>query len=436
MPNKIVFILIGLISVSGFLGCAFLVHHRGAIFKESDPLGYYVYAHSLVHDGDIDFSNELRAFYKNDTRLVCGVGVFNEKTKRYTNQYTIGTPLLILPFYAPFSLIASHWYHERFDWFIDQVIFCLASILLGILGIWLSYKFVSYYFSPLISLLATGIFWLSSSLIFYFIFEPYLSHLASIFAVSAFLWLWKAESISINRRAILMGLMAGIITMIRQQEILIIFVPIVVALFSPNFSLGKIPIVRLILLFVASFLLAFSVQMIVWKILTGSFVVYSYSDSGQFFNFASPKLFSVLFSSNHGLLAWHPIILICLIGLIFSRTLSRPTKIAFLIAFLLQLYVTSSWTSWWMGYSFGNRAFLGLTPIFVLGLSAFLKEFLQKGRIKILILVFAVLCIWNNVLMLGYASEMISHQGEFSWIEFMKNIPELPNRIVTKIKKL
>lgn len=38
--------------------------------------------------------------------------------------------------------------------------------------------------------------------------------------------------------------------------------------------------------------------------------------------------------------------------------------------------------------------------------------------------------------MLGYASEMISHQGEFSWIEFMKNIPELPNRIVTKIKKL
>jgi hypothetical protein len=187
---------------------------------------------------------------------------------------------------------------------------------------------------------------------------------------------------------------------------------------------------------VASFLLAFSVQMIVWRILTGSFVVYSYSESGQFFNFASPKFFNVLFSSNHGLLAWHPIILICLLGLIFSRTLSRPTKIAFLIAFLFQLYVTSSWTIWWMGHSFGNRAFLGLTPIFILGLSAFLKEFLQTGRKKILVLIFAGLCIWNNVLMLGYASEMISHQGEFSWVQFLKRIPELPVRIREKIDSL
>lgn len=434
MPKKIVFILIGLISVSGFLGCAYLVHHRGAIFKENDPVGYYIYARSIVHDGDIDFSNELQFFKKPEKGLIAGVSVFNEKTKRYTNQYTIGFPLLILPFYGAFSTIASHWFGERYDLFFDQVIFCLGSILLGLLGIWLSYKFVSYYFSPQISLLATAIFWLSSPLIFYFIFEPYLSHLASIFAVSAFLCLWKAESISINTRAILMGFMAGIITMVRQQEVLMISIPIVFAFLSPNFRLRGIPL-RSVLLFAACFLLAFSIQMVVWKILTGHFIIFSYSQ-GQYFDFRAPKFFKVLFSSNHGLLIWHPIFLICLIGLIFSRTLSRAAKIAFLIAFLGQLYVTSSWWMWWMGHSFGNRAFLGLTPIFILGLSAFLKEFLQTGRTKILVLIFAALCIWNNVLMLGYASQMIPHQGEFSWIEFMKNIPELPNRIVTKIKKL
>jgi hypothetical protein len=233
-----------------------------------------------------------------------------------------------------------------------------------------------------------------------------------------------------------MGLTAGIITMIRQQEFVMIIIPIVFALFSPNFSLRQTPIFRLTILFVASFLLAFSIQMIVWKILTGSFIVYSYSDSGQFFDFTSPKFFKVLFSSNHGLLVWHPIILICLLGLIFSRTLSRSTKIAFLIAFLFQVYVTSSWTAWWMGYSFGGRAFLGLTPIFILGLSAFIKEFLQTGHKKILILIFSVLCIWNAVLMLGYASEMIPKQGEFSWIAFMKKIPELPKQVITKIEKL
>jgi hypothetical protein len=433
--SKIVFTLICLISVIGFLFCTFLVRHRGAIFDEGDPLGYYLYARSIVHDGDIDFSNELSFFKKPGTQLVGGIGLFNPKTQRYTNQYTIGFPLLVLPFYGTFSAIASHWYHERFDWFLDQTIFCFGSILLGILGIWLSFKFVSYYFSSEISLLATVIFWVSSPVIFYFIVEPYLSHLASIFAVSAFLCLWKAESISSNLRAVLMGLMAGIITMVRQQEVLIMIIPIVVAVFSPNFSLRRIQIFRKAILFVPSFLLAFSIQMIVWKILTGHFLVFSYSE-GQYFDFGAPKLFKVLFSSNHGLLIWHPIFLIGLLGLIFSRTLSRPAKIAFLIAFLCQLYVTSSWWMWWMGHSFGNRAFLGLTPIFILGLAAFLKESLQFLRLRTSLAIFFLFAIWNGLLMLGYASDMIPHQGEFSWMEFMKKIPQLPNRIVAKIDTL
>lgn len=433
--SKIVFTLICLISVSGFLLCSSLVRHRGAIFKENDPLGYYVYARSIVHDGDIDFSNELQFFKKTDTGFASGVGVFNDKTGRYTNQYTIGFPLLVLPFYGTFSTIASHFFDERSDWFLDQVIFCTGSILLGILGLWLSYKFVSYYFSPQISLLSTAIFWLISPVIFYFIFESYLSHLASIFAVSAFLCLWKAESLSINKRSILMGLMAGIITMVRQQEVLVVLIPISFAIFSPNFSLPQIPI-RQIILFVAAFLLTFSIQMIVWKILTGSFVVYSYSQSGQSFDFSAPKVFDVLFSSNHGLLVWHPIFWLCLSGLIFNRTLSRSAKIAFLIAFGCQLYVTSSWSMWWMGHSFGNRAFLGLTPIFILGLAAFLKESLQVVRLRTLLAVFILLAIWNGILMLGYLSDMIPHQGVFSWIEFIKKIPEVPDRIVTKIDTL
>lgn len=105
--SKIIFVLITLISVSGFLFCASLVRNRGAIFKESDPLGYYLYARSIVHDGDIDFSNELSFFKKPGTQLVGGIGLFNPKTQRYTNQYTIGFPLLVLPFYGTFSAVAS-----------------------------------------------------------------------------------------------------------------------------------------------------------------------------------------------------------------------------------------------------------------------------------------------------------------------------------------
>ena len=89
-----------------------------------------------------------------------------------------------------------------------------------------------------------------------------------------------------------------------------------------------------------------------------------------------------------------------------------------------------------MGHSFGNRAFLGLTPIFILGLAAFLKEASQVLKMKALLPIFVLLAIWNGVLILGYASEMIPHQGEFSWTEFIKKIPELPVRIREKIEVL
>ncbi len=439
---KLVFSLVTLISATGFFVCAFLVRHRGAIFKENDPVGYYVYARSIVHDRDIDFSNELRFFKKTGMPIGSGVGVFDTHTKRFTNQYTVGFPLLVLPFYGTFVTIASYWYpkedllDERFPWFLDQLIFCSGSLLLGILGMWFSYKFVSHYFSANISLLATLIFWAGSPALFYFICEPYLSHLASIFAVGAFLCFWKFELLSADVRAVLMGLMAGIIAMVRQQEIVVVIIPVAFAISSPDFSFRKIRIIRLTLLFATSFLLAFSIQMIVWKILAGSFIVYSYAESGQFWSVLSPRIFDVLFSSNHGLLIWHPIFAICLLGLLASRRLSRAVKLAFFLAFLCQLYVTSSWSMWWMGHSFGNRAFLGLTPIFILGLSAFLNEASQILRMRILLPAFTLLIIWNAVLMLGYVSEMIPHQGEFSWVEFIIQIPELPARIAEKIQNL
>src|SRR5262245_61280860 len=128
MAKRVVFSLITLISVSGFLFCAYLVRHRGAIFKENDPLGYYLYVHSIVHDRDIDFSNELQ-FVKNDGSWLVGcVGLLNPKTNRYTNQYTIGFPLLVIPFYGTFSIVTSHLYEARSPWLLDQIIFCLGNI--------------------------------------------------------------------------------------------------------------------------------------------------------------------------------------------------------------------------------------------------------------------------------------------------------------------
>ena len=68
-------------------------------------------------------------------------------------------------------------------------------------------------------------------------------------------------------------------------------------------------------------------------------------------------------------------------------------------------YVNSSWYAWWFGESFGARAFLELSVLFVLGLG-FAFERLRGGTVV------ALACIaFNWILMLAFTLRWIPRQG-------------------------
>jgi hypothetical protein len=152
---------------------------------------------------------------------------------------------------------------------------------------------------------------------------------------------------------------------------------------------------------------------------------------------ARPQIAAVLFSSNHGLISWHPLIAVCLFGLVLLSVREHPVigRLS-LVCFAAQLYVVGAWWCWWMGNSFGHRGFLGLTPLFILGLAAVLERLTQRWARRLFVAAVGCLFLWNVVLMFAYLSEIIPYQGEFSWRQLFTALPHLPVKIIAKVRTL
>jgi len=432
---------ITLVAALAFAAFAALQHARGAVFNSGDPIGYYVYLRSLVHDGDLDFTNDYAFFQPSIEIPGMNLGSPDPVTGRPDNNYTVGLPLLIAPLYAAGNVLLARNYPARgvvagFPLFLDQLIFSYGGLIVAAAGIWLAFRFVSLYFPQPVSLAATTIFWLCSPLLYYTAREPFQSHSASVFAVSLLLYVWRAPALHPRLRWMLMGIGAALVLMARQQDGVILLVPVGAALLHDGWR-GAWPTLRAALPFVsAGFAPLFAIQMLVWHTLRGSFVTYAYR--GQDFAYLTrPRIAAVLFSSNHGLISWHPLIAVCLFGLVLLSLREQPVigRLS-LVCFALQLYVAGSWWCWWMGNSFGHRGFLGLTPLFILGLAAVIERLTHPWARRLVVVGVACLFLWNVVLMFAYLSEMIPYQGEFSWRQLFTALPQLPVRMLAKVRTL
>ncbi len=426
-----------IVSAVAFGAFASLLRSRGTVFNSGDPIGYYVYLRSLVHDGDLDFTNDYAFFQPSAEIPGLNLGRIDSVTGRPDNNYTIGLPLLVAPVYAVGSVALAHSADTRsFPLFLDQLIFSYGALLVGAAGIWMSFRFVCLYFPEWESLMATMAFWLCSPLLYYTAREPFMPHGAAVFAVSSFLYVWKVPALPARRRWMLMGVSAAFVVMVRQQDAVVLLIPLGAALMGGGWrTLSQR--VRSAVPFVAiGFAPLFALQMLVWYTLRGSFLTYAYRGFG-FEYVTHPKIAAVLFSSNHGLISWHPIIAVCLLGLVLlSRSEQRVLGRMALVCCAAQLYVVASWWCWWMGNSFGNRGFLSLTPLFILGLATVLTRLTQPWARRLFLAGTVCLVLWNTVLMFAQLSEMIPYQGEFSWIHLLSALPQLPLKMLAKVRNL
>ena len=133
-----------------------------------------------------------------------------------------------------------------------------------------------------------------------------------------------------------------------------------------------------------------------------------------------------LFSSDHGFLTWTPILILAVVGLYLLRKRDKELASLFAIAFLAFYYLISFHACWDGISSFGNRFFISLTPLFVLGLAVFFSEFAkwvgrERRAMAIASSVTALFILWNLAFIFQWGTHMVPARGPISWKQMVRN---------------
>lgn len=186
------------------------------------------------------------------------------------------------------------------------------------------------------------------------------------------------------RNSIYIGLLGGLISLVRPTNIIIILFFLLYDITDFNsikkrFQLffSKFYYILLIIFFA---FIVWLPQLLYWKSQTGQFLFYSYEGEQFFFN--NPQILKVLFSYNNGWLVYSPIMLFSIIGIVLCYKKLKSYFYPILIFTVINLWIISSWWCWWYS-GYGLRALIDSYCILSIPLAiAFQTIFSLKPYIK------------------------------------------------------
>jgi hypothetical protein len=153
-------------------------------------------------------------------------------------------------------------------------------------------------------------------------------------------------------------------------------------------------------------------------------------------HWTSPALGNVLFSADHGLFSWTPVLGLACLGLILFWLREPWFGGSLLLVFAMFYYFIASYPDWDGISSFGNRFFVSLTALFVVGLAAF---FDWLGRVwqprQVAVFAYAstaLFVVWNLGLVFQWGTHLIPARGRISWRDAAYNevvvVPSMATR--------
>jgi hypothetical protein len=386
------------------------------LVSEVDCIGYYSYLRSLAIDRDLDFENDFARFgwpSRGKEKTVTGLT---------HNPWSVGPAILWSPGFLLGHLYSNFLNTIGFRVPVDGVSFIydffivLTAMAYGLVGLIFIFLFLRFFFSVLISFLSLIFLFYASSMVFYQFHEPSMSHVLTVFAVSGFIYYWYKNWLNKSLKDwAWLGVWGGLIILIRQQDVFFVAVPVLAEVIAAWRNSGKIDLGFLRGPILAGIVTAicFIPQMLAWRILYGSYL--TVPQGSGFMQWTSPALWPMLFSTDHGLITYTPIMLFALIGLfLFDRGDKKGFMIfwVFFTIFVLEYYVNSAVSDWAAGWAFGARRFLSCSVIFAWGLgNLFSRVWDNKAWRYALIGVFSFLAVFNLLFYVQWAYAMIPRAG-------------------------
>jgi len=396
----------------------------------SDEVQYFAYLRSIWFDHDVSFENEYQHFQASGFAAPGFHETFLERTTetgRRINFGTIGCALLWAPFFAIADLltrllnatggaIPADGYSPPY---IAAVSY--ASAFYGWLAIWLAARLVERLardWPALVNLgvVAAIVVWLGTPLLFYMYVAPPMSHATSAFAVTLFITLWIAVRDRWDiRGVVLLGASAALMTMVREQDAFFVAGPILDATWAlarANRARGlRIAIAAIAGVVAAA--ITFVPQALAYLALNGH--IGPSRLVARKMSWHAPHALEVLASPAHGLFFWTPLAVVAFAGLVVLFIRLPAGKRAFgaglLVAAAFQVYVAGSVESWTVAGAFGQRRFVSLTPLLVLGIAATLATIRgRRAMVPAAALVLTMMVWWNIALIVQFGAGLMDRQ--------------------------
>ncbi len=413
-----------------------------------DGVGYYAFARAPLIEHSFDFTRD----YQNanpsfrDLRIDeygQPKSIFRTPTGHLDNHFSVGPAILWTPF-----LLLAHWgvlvaralgSSVPADGFSSpyRITMAFATALYGFLSLLLAFRLARQYVEERWALLATFSIWWASSLPVYMYFNPSWSHAHSAFAVALFFWYWHQTRASRSfTQWLILALIAGLMIDVYYANATVLAIlaveaiPQYLSVFrrdsrasfeNPTFSKLLFSHFFFALILFVSTLPTFLTRYIIY----GNAFESGYTPLRDWL-WSSPAFLSVLFSSDHGLLTWTPVLLFSILGLFLFWRRAPRTGSPVLAAFLAFYVFIACYPDWDGISSYGNRFFVSLTPLFVLGLAVSLERFatffhFRRAAFAAAVVPLALLVLWNIGLIFQWGSHLIPARGSVSFSEVFYN---------------
>ena len=379
-----------------------------------DAAIYYAYlpAVFIYKDLDLKYMDTLPPYMKEHYKVT-----YEElpNGKRYIKT-TMGLAWLHLPFF-----LAGHWkagmagknqngYSRSYENFLVYGAFCyviLAMILLSVV--------LRAWFSDLVTGLSIASIGLGTNLMYYSTLEGLHVHAYNFSLFCFFLYgvyryfkrpaLWKA---------LLLGVLLGLIALIRPTNILI-------GLFIPLFGIQSWGDLKerfiffgknwlSVLVFCLGFFVFWIPQMAFWHYVSGQWLFFSYGEGERFF-WTDPKFLYGFFSYRKGLFVYTPILAFAFLGFLWLKKYAADLFWPLVVFIPINFYVMFCWWSWWYGGSFGMRPAIDSYGLLAIPLAAF---FTWLFRQKIY-LIAPILAVWGFLIYLNFFQTRQYQKGLIHW---------------------
>ena len=372
---------------------------------QSDGFYYFAYLRSLAFDRDVEFTNDYRLLGLGDK-----AHLFRPtRTNHAQSAWTIGPAIVWSPFFAAGHLVARELSRNNPNVTANGISFpyrqavCIAGLTYGLLGCWFMFGIAARLTDSRIAAAATTATVSGSFMLWYMVKEPSMTHAPSMALVAAFVlaWLVTREKRS-TAQWILLGLLAGFMTLVRWQNAIFALLPACDSAVSllAAWRAGKRDEARDIivngLLFTAAATVGFLPQMLAWKAIYGSWL--AVSPVGPQIRFRDPHLIDILWSARNGLFSSSPVLAAGAAGLMLYARSVPAIGVPCLLAVAMMTYFNACIQDWWGSAGYGGRRFDGTLPFFCIGAAYAARrsiELVRRFPAAALAAAAAGLVLWN-----------------------------------------